>query len=152
MKPPQIYYNFIRPFQYLYYFLIRPKTYGVKVLIRRDNKFLFIRNTYYLKHWTFPGGGIEKNESPEQSARRETLEETGISISKLTLIGTYKSTRHYKRDTVYCFYGETKQNKISFDPREVLEAKWIGIKHFPTPRSFAVDEVLSLYQANLQLS
>lgn len=146
MRPPQIYFDFIRPFQHLYYFIARPRTYGVKILLKNGNKFLLLRNTYGLKHWTFPGGHIENNETPKQAAIRETLEETGILISKPTQIGIYKSNRYYKRDTVYCYYCQINQSKVLHDPREILETKWIDINNLPSPRSFAVDEVVNLYK------
>ncbi len=30
--------------------------------------------------WTLPGGGMEPNETPEETARREVLEETGLEV------------------------------------------------------------------------
>lgn len=32
------------------------------------------------RNWSFPGGAIEANESPEECAVRETLEETGYEV------------------------------------------------------------------------
>lgn len=37
-----------------------------------------------LKKWLPPGGHLEKNESPEECAYRETLEETGLKIEFIT--------------------------------------------------------------------
>ena len=37
--------------------------------------------------WQFPAGGIEDDETPEEAAVRETLEETGLKVESVSLIG-----------------------------------------------------------------
>jgi 8-oxo-dGTP diphosphatase len=39
--------------------------------------------------WSFPGGKIEPHEEPVESARRELLEETGLSVDELTPFGVF---------------------------------------------------------------
>ncbi len=51
---------------------------GVLAGRRRDGKPL----------WTFPGGKIEPGESPEDAAVRETLEETGLRVHAIEVIGS----------------------------------------------------------------
>lgn len=62
----------------------RPKV-GVAVLIQKDEKFLFGKRLG--KHggglWASPGGHLEFNESFEECAAREVLEETGLEIENI---------------------------------------------------------------------
>ncbi|MEK7195749.1 MAG: NUDIX domain-containing protein, partial [Patescibacteria group bacterium] len=74
----RILYKIVHPLMRFYWFLVHPKTSGVKCLIEHDGKFLVIRNTYGEMHWTLPGGGIKKGESPEQAVLREVKEEVRI--------------------------------------------------------------------------
>lgn len=39
--------------------------------------------------WVLPGGGIEKNESPENAVIREIFEETGFTVKIKRLVGLY---------------------------------------------------------------
>ena len=40
--------------------------------------------------WLLPGGGLEIDEDAGQAASRETLEETGVTVSDLRYVGTYE--------------------------------------------------------------
>lgn len=59
--------------------------------------------------WSFPGGKREESESLQQTAVRETLEETGLKISLIRELGTYT-------------YHGTKGNTV----KKVFIAKIIG--------------------------
>lgn len=48
-----------------------------------ENKLLLVKH-HDLGKWVQPGGHIEKDETPEETAIRETYEETGV---KITLLG-----------------------------------------------------------------
>lgn len=45
----------------------------------RDGGVLVLRTTYK-DHWEIPGGGMEPNETPRQTAEREALEELGVAV------------------------------------------------------------------------
>jgi len=44
----------------------------------------------YAGHWLLPGGRVEFGESLPDTARRETLEESGCRVGKLTMTGVYE--------------------------------------------------------------
>jgi predicted NUDIX family NTP pyrophosphohydrolase len=53
--------------------------------------------------WGIPKGLVDGDESPEAAARRETLEETGVTATALVELGHIDYTRSRKR--VFCFAG-----------------------------------------------
>lgn len=55
------------------------KEYTATVYIIHENKTLMVFHRKFQK-WTPPGGHVEPNESPVEAARREVLEETGLTI------------------------------------------------------------------------
>ena len=55
------------------------------------------------KPWSIPKGEPNKGEELEAAARRETLEETGVTAGTLTAIGTMKYTKSGKE--IHAFAG-----------------------------------------------
>lgn len=58
-------------------------------IIVADGKVLMVRRAVKEGElmWQFPAGAIEEGESAEQAAVRETLEETGLTVKALRLLG-----------------------------------------------------------------
>lgn len=63
------------------------------VLLKPPAEVLLIRRgrAPMLGAWGLPGGGQELGETAEEAARRELLEETGLSVGRLVLAGTVDS-------------------------------------------------------------
>ena len=64
------------------------RTSGRVLLLDRDDRVLLLRGSdpddpAAGQWWFTPGGGLEPGESPEQGARRELLEETGLDLAQL---------------------------------------------------------------------
>ena len=62
---------------------------AVGVIVTSDRRVLFGRRVSE-RHdfeWQLPGGWIEPGESPQQAARREVLEETGLVLGELCFAG-----------------------------------------------------------------
>ncbi|MFJ2179324.1 NUDIX hydrolase [Streptomyces anulatus] len=60
------------------------------VVVREDGRVLAIRRDDN-GAWEAPGGVLEMDERPEDGARREVLEETGIVAEPVRLTGVYKN-------------------------------------------------------------
>ncbi|MDL2345147.1 NUDIX domain-containing protein [Deinococcus sp. MIMF12] len=46
-------------------------------------------------HWDVPGGGAQVGEAPEQAARRELHEETGLTVGNLRPLGVFPHRHTY---------------------------------------------------------
>lgn len=66
--------------------------------------------------WSIPKGVPDQGENMEQAARRETLEETGVSAGRLESLGFVEYTKSRKR--VHCFWGPAPEGA------EPLCASW----------------------------
>jgi len=58
-------------------------------IITKDGKVLMVRRAVKegKLSWQFPAGGIEAGEVAEEAAVRETLEETGLTVKAIRLLG-----------------------------------------------------------------
>jgi len=103
------------------------------VVVIRDTpegpRFLLLRA---YKHWDFPKGMVEADETPLAGARREVLEEAGIADLDFAWGEVYCETAPYARGKVARYYlARTKheQVKLTANPqtgiREHMEYRWV---------------------------
>ncbi len=81
--------------------------------------------------WEVTGGGILAYESPEEAAKRELSEETGITINKDDLI----SLRTLINDQFYCYQYMTfisSDSNIELEKDEVIDYKFLDYNSFFT--------------------
>ena len=80
----------------------RPITLGVRLLLVKDGQVLLVKPTYQ-DGWYFVGGGVKRNETLEQAARREAQEEIGAELGKLELLGMFTGFYESKSDHIAVF-------------------------------------------------
>ncbi|MEL7218178.1 MAG: NUDIX domain-containing protein [Pseudomonadota bacterium] len=93
---------------------------------------LLLRHSYGPKVWALPGGGIATGEDPEDAARREVLEELGLTLGALETIGKTEETVSGSRHTAYLFAAVSDQRPKP-DKREVMEARFFPTHSLPEP-------------------
>lgn len=111
---------------------------GVGVIIIKNNKVLLGKrlNSHGDGTWAFPGGHLEFNETWEECARRETLEETGISIKDIRFAHAtndifFTEEKHY--NTIFMLaHHESGEVKI-MEPEKCEKWEWFFWKELPSP-------------------
>jgi ADP-ribose pyrophosphatase YjhB (NUDIX family) len=135
----------IYPVLRLYWFLVRPKTFGVQCVIQHGDAILLVRNTYGRQQWTFPGGSIARGEAAVDAIRREVREEVGLHLQQLQHLGTFEATIDYKRDHVSVFAGVALDRRVTIDTAEIREASWFQPQDLP-PLAPAAARILAMWQ------
>jgi len=60
-----------------------------------QGQILMQERKYPYGKWGLPGGLMELGESTEETTRREVLEETGLTLGKLSLFGVYSGKKYF---------------------------------------------------------
>ncbi len=103
------------------------KTVYVAAAVIRDGNRIFATQRGYGKYkdfWEFPGGKIEKNETPEEALMREIREELDTEIS----VGELADTVEYDYPDFHlcmkCYFAEVVKGCLTLKEHEA--ARWLG--------------------------
>ncbi|MCJ7623945.1 MAG: NUDIX domain-containing protein [Anaerolineaceae bacterium] len=122
---------------------------GATVLIIKEGKLLLLHRSDNAS-WGLPGGAIEPGETLEQTACRETIEETGLEVSQLSLYDVFSGPAlHYRYPngdevynvTVVYLPGEVR-GEIDLNHDEHVEYRFFDIQDLPDAISPPVRSIL----------
>ena len=108
----------------IYWRIFQPVTFGVKIMLIREETVLLVKHSYE-KGWHLPGGGVKRHESVETAVRREAREELGAEMDELHLFGVYTNDSQYKNDHVVVFVS----HKFTLGPADKAEIR--AVQKFP---------------------
>lgn len=112
-------------------FRIIPQKDRVRVIVYRDDgDILLVKNRFSRQEWALPGGGVKHNESYEQAAVREALEEIGLKIHNLRYLGKANSHESYAKFSVRVFAAHAYDCDIKCN-FEIMEARWFNMNYLP---------------------
>ena len=77
-------------------------------------------------YWEFPGGKVEKDESPEAALRREIQEELGIHLGALLQMPAVTYTYDFGSIRLLPFKSSC-QSRPKLALTEHVDAKWVGL-------------------------
>jgi 8-oxo-dGTP pyrophosphatase MutT (NUDIX family) len=131
----------------------RPRSSGVRCVVRRGDAILLVRHSYGDRRWMLPGGRMRRAEAPPATARREIRQELGIEAGRWTVIGCLGARAGYRRRSRTetfrrhsTYYVATELSTIAVNPRaaEIADARWFPCASLPDERSEAVDAAAAL--------
>ncbi|KUP06861.1 DNA mismatch repair protein MutT [Bacillus coahuilensis m2-6] len=66
------------------------------VIVVNEKNEILLQKRSDNSEWGFPGGYMEMGESLTETAKREVYEETGLTLSSLTLLGMYSGEGYHR--------------------------------------------------------
>lgn len=96
-------------------------------IIIENNKVLLIQQTD--NAWGFPKGHVENNEKEQETAIRETKEETNLDveiISNKKYIINYKINNEIDKEVIF-FLAKKTSDKIKKQDEEIKKIKWVDL-------------------------
>jgi len=114
---------------------------GVCVVIRKEGRVLMGKRlkSHGVGCWCLPGGHIEFGETPEDAARREVREETGLEIGTLAMseslpwVNTFWPEDGKQYVTLYMEGEYTGGKPKAMEPEKCAEWLWFPVAHLPSP-------------------
>lgn len=113
--------------------MINDQSYGIIPLQKINEVWhvLLIKQRFG-RHWSFPKGHAEGNETPQEAAAREFYEETGLTIH--SILQELPLSEHYQfrlrgdkiNKTVSYFIAEVT-GTVKLQPREIIACKWVPL-------------------------
>ncbi|MFH1978348.1 MAG: NUDIX hydrolase [Candidatus Aenigmatarchaeota archaeon] len=124
----------------------RPQV-GVAVIVVKNNKVLLLRrtNSHGEGTWNFPGGHLEFNESLEDCSKRETLEESDITIKNIKFASLTNDVFKEKKKhyiTIFMISDWKSGEAKIMEPNKATNIGWFEWDNLPQPLFLTEESLL----------
>lgn len=102
------------------------KSVGVALIYNKNNKILIGRRALtepFSGYWEFPGGKLEKGETPQQAIKRELMEELNVKSTVNDYFDKINSTGNFK---LLIYFTEIDESTLEMRVHDKLE--WVSVK------------------------
>lgn len=105
---------------------------AVGVILERKGDVVLVRRRYepQVGYWGLPAGFMEYGESPEQTAQREALEETGLKIEVERLHGAYRAGLGAPRVVLLVYRARIVGGRLR-PGDDADQVDWFGLTELP---------------------
>jgi 8-oxo-dGTP pyrophosphatase MutT (NUDIX family) len=105
------------------------------VIVRDEENRILLQKRTDFSFWGLPGGILEMEEDIETGARRELLEETGLTVGKLRLVGIYTDPKYdltypngdQVQQFTFCLEGKVSGGRMQPDGHETIDQNFVSI-------------------------
>jgi 8-oxo-dGTP diphosphatase len=117
----------------------------VDIIIRIGAAVVLIERCNPPYGWALPGGFVDYGESLEIAAKREALEETGLTVTNMQQFRAYSDPqRDPRQHTIsYVFTAEADEKPEAGD--DAAAVRLFAIDNLPTPLCFDHEQILADY-------
>src|SRR4051812_12936113 len=129
----------------------RPRSNGVRCVLRDDEEFVLVRHSYGDARWMLPGGRLRPGESALETAAREMSQELGVECTGWRELGYFQPRKGYWRESrdqpfrrhgTYCLTADVQARTLIPRAAELRDAGWFTVKRLPPGCSDALDLAL----------
>lgn len=105
----------------------------------------------YLGRWAFPGGFLQMNESLDECAKRELMEETGLTDIYMKQFGVFSDVERDPRGRVVttAYYSLVRMQDVKGGD-DATDAQWFSLKDVPQ-LAFDHDKILRIALQHLRV-
>jgi len=101
---------------------------GVIGILSRNSEYLLIKRAPGVPKggcWCFPGGHVERNETPRKAVRRELLEELGIQVEPTIRLGSVRV--HDSRHILVVWKVDHVAGVFRLAEKEIADIAWLPL-------------------------
>jgi 8-oxo-dGTP pyrophosphatase MutT (NUDIX family) len=104
----------------------RGMTLGTRGVVRDANGRILVVRQRYTNGWIFPGGGVDRGETPVAALRREVIEETGVRLKGDVVIhGLFSNHANFPGDYVAVYIASSFEDDEWKPSLEIAERAFL---------------------------